>query len=155
MTTKILAPHYLRIEREMRADMAAVWLALTDLHELRAWWAVPVVGHKLDVGGGFELRYVGRDRVDKFVYTTWDEHWRIGGRWTYNWLAGAVDEMLSVAEIDGGVRVTIEHTGFESFGGAAAQIFGYHKSETRARLERLQQWVEARVPANMAQMPVV
>lgn len=155
MTTKILAPHYLRIEREMRADLPTVWKAVTDVLELRAWWAMPVVHFTPDVGGGFELRYVGRDRVDRFKYTTWDLNWRTGGRWTYNWLKGSVDELLSLTEIENGVRVGIEHSGFETFGAGAAKIFGYHKSETRARLERLQQWVEQRVPANMAQMPVV
>ncbi|MCZ7605400.1 MAG: SRPBCC domain-containing protein [Planctomycetota bacterium] len=155
MTTKILAPHYLRMEREVRADLPSVWRALTDLHELRAWWAVPVVNHKLDVGGGFELRYVGRDRKDKFTYTTWDQNWRIGGRWEYSWLSGAVEEMLIVVKTDEGVRVSIEHSNFESFGPDAGRIFGYHKSETRARLERLQAWVEERIPANLAQMPVV
>ncbi|MCA8913376.1 MAG: SRPBCC domain-containing protein [Planctomycetes bacterium] len=155
MTTKILAPHYLRIEREMRADLPTVWRALTDVHELRAWWAMPVCDFKPDVGGGFELRYIGRDRRDKFVWTTWDVNWRTGGFWEYNWLAGRVDELLSLNEIEDGVRVGIEHTGFESFGADAAKIFGYHKSETRARLERLQQWVEQRMPANLAQMPVV
>lgn len=155
MTTKILAPNYLRLEREMRGDMAALWRALTDLHEMRAWWAVPVVGHKPDVGGGFELRYVGRDRVDRFEYTTWDELWRIGGRWTYNWLSGTVEEMLSLTQIESGVRVTIEQTGFETFGPDTQRIFGYHKSETKSRLERLQAWLEQRMPANMGQMPLV
>ena len=155
MTTKILAPHYLRLETEIRADMAAVWQALTDLHELRAWWAVPVVKHTPDVAGGFELRYVGRDRVDTFVYTTWDQDWRIGGRWSYSWLDGEVAEMLSLTEIEGGVRVTIEHTNFETFGPDQKRIFGYHKSETRARLERLKAWAEVRLPATLAQIPVV
>ncbi|MCA8937914.1 MAG: SRPBCC domain-containing protein [Planctomycetes bacterium] len=155
MTTKILAPHYLRIEREMRADLPTVWRALTDLLELRAWWAMPVLEYKPDIGGGFELRYIGRDRVDRFTYTTWDENWRIGGRWDYNWMDGGVDELVSLTEIGEGVRVGIEHSNFESFGKDAAKIFGYHKSETRARLERLQAWVEQRMPANLAQMPVV
>lgn len=155
MTTKILAPHYLRLECEIRADMETVWRALTDLHELRAWWAVPVISHKQDVGGGFELRYVGRDRVDTFVYTTWDKDWRIGGRWSYSWLEGEVAEMLILTEIEGGVRVTIEHTNFESFGADQQRIFGYHKSETRARLERLKAWAEVRLPATQAQIPVV
>lgn len=155
MTTKILAPQYLRIEREMRGDMATLWRALTDLHELRAWWAVPIIGHKIDVGGGFELRYVGRDRVDKFTYTTWDELWRIGGRWSYSWLRGTVDEMISLTRIDNGVRVTVEQTNFETFRADALKIFGYHKSETAARLERLQAWLEQRIPANMGQIPVV
>jgi uncharacterized protein YndB with AHSA1/START domain len=155
MTTKIFAPQYLRIEREMRGDMATLWRALTDLHELRAWWAVPIIGHKVDVGGGFELRYVGRDRVDRFKYTTWDEGWRIGGRWSYSWLGGEVDEMISLTQIDNGVRVTVEQTNFETFRGDALKIFGYHKTETGARLERLQAWLEQRVPANMGQIPVV
>lgn len=155
MTTKILAPHYLRIEREMKADVAAVWRALTDLHELRAWWAVPIVDFRSDLGGGFKLRFIGRDREDAFKYSTWDTNWRIGGKWTYNWLEGAVEEMLSIVDTTEGVRVTIEHTNFDSFGADASKIFGYHKSETRSRLERLQQWVEQRIPANLAQMPVV
>jgi uncharacterized protein YndB with AHSA1/START domain len=155
MTTKILAPHYLRIEREMSAEIPAIWRALTDVHELRAWWAVPVVDFKQDVGGGFKLRYIGRDRCDNFEYTTWDTNWRVGGRWTYNWLTGSVEEMISLVDTAEGVRVTIEHTKFDSFGGDALKIFGYHKSETRARLERLQRWVEQKIPANMAQMPVV
>jgi uncharacterized protein YndB with AHSA1/START domain len=105
MTTKILAPQYLRIEREMRGDMATLWRALTDLHELRAWWEVA--------------------------------------------------EMISLTQIDGGVRVTVEQTNFESFRGDAVKIFGYHKTETSARLERLQAWLEQRVPANLGQIPVV
>ena len=35
------------------------------------------------------------------------------------------------------------------------RIFGYHKSETRARLERLKAWAEVKLPATMAQIPVV
>jgi hypothetical protein len=139
----------------MRGDMPTLRRALTDLHELRAWWAVPIIGHKTDIGGGFELRYVGRERVDKFEYTTWDEMWRIGGRWSYSWLRGDVSEMISLTKIDEGVRVTIEQTSFESFRADALKIFGYHKTETSARLERLQAWLEQRVPANMGQIPLV
>lgn len=155
MGTKILAPHYLRFEREMQCDIPSVWRALTDLHELRAWWGMPVCDHAPDVGGGFELRYIGRDRKDKFVYTTWDVEWRLGGHWTYNWLEGRVEEMVSLKATGRGVRVTVEHSEFRSYGDDATRIFGYHKVETRSRLMRLQEWCEERIPANLAKMPLV
>lgn len=155
MTTKILAPHYLRIEREIAAPVDTVWRALTDTHELRAWWGMPVCEHEPDVGGGFELRYIGRDRTDKFRYTTWDHQWRVGGLWSYTWLPGVVNEMLVMTPVDKCVRVGLEHTGFESFGPETRKLFGYFKIESGARLRRLQDWCERRIPATMAQMPVV
>lgn len=90
MTTKILAPHYLCLELEIAADLSAVWRALTDLHELRAWWGQPVVGLRADVGGGFELRYPGHERIDRFTYSTWDQAgaWEASGPttgWTVPW----------------------------------------------------------------------
>lgn len=153
MTTKILAPHYLCLELEISSDLAAVWRALTDLHELRAWWGQPVVGLQADVGGGFELRYPGHDRTDRFTFNTWDPDWRVGGQWTYNWLDGAVDEMLSLTGLNGRVRVSVEQTGFQTFGNDATRIFGYHKTEVKARLERLRNWCEQRIPATMAVLP--
>ncbi|MBK8205766.1 MAG: SRPBCC domain-containing protein [Planctomycetes bacterium] len=155
MTTKVLAPHYLRLEREIACDEQTAWRALTDVYELRAWWGQPVCEHKQDVGGGYELRYVGRDRVDTFEYATWDANWRIGGSWQFNWLTGSVQEMVVIVCSERGVRVSIEQTGFESFGQDAARIFGYHKTESNGRLERLQHWCERRLPANMAQMPLI
>lgn len=155
MTTKILAPHYLRIEREINAPIEAVWRALTDTLELRAWWGMPVCEHQLDVGGGFELRYIGRDRTDKFQYTTWDQHWRIGGVWSYTWLVGQVNELIVMTGAGSGVRVGIEHSGFESFAADTRKLFGWYKIESASRLKRLQDWCERRIPANLAQMPVV
>lgn len=155
MTTKVLAPHFLRLEREIACDEQAAWRALTDMYEMRAWWGMPVCDHKPDVGGGFELRYIGRDRVDHFEYSTWDENWRVGGTWAYNWLRGTVQELVIITPFEHGVRVAIEQTNFESFGANASRIFGYHKIEAASRLERLQAWCERRMPANLAQMPVI
>ena len=53
MTTKILSPRYLCLEREVKGELFAVWRALTDLHELRGWWGSPMAGLTAVVGGGF------------------------------------------------------------------------------------------------------
>jgi len=153
MTTKILAPHYLCLEIEISASLADVWRACTDLHELRAWWGMPVTALAPDVGGGFELRYPGSDRLDRYEFTTWDPDWRVGGQWSYNWLEGKVDEMLCLSALGNRVRASVEQTGFASFGNDSTRIFGYHKSEVRARLERLRQWCEQRIPATLAVAP--
>jgi len=155
MPSKILSPHYLCLDREIACDEQAAWRALTDLHELRAWWGMPVADHVPDIGGGFELRFVGRDRVDRFEFTTWDENWRVGGVWTYNWLPGAIREMASIVATERGVRVTLEHTGFDSFGDDAKRIFSYHKIDLYSRLDRLRAWCEERVPANLSRMPLI
>jgi uncharacterized protein YndB with AHSA1/START domain len=155
MSTKVLAPQYLRLEREIASSESIIWHALTDLHELRAWWGMPIVELNGGVGGRYDVHYVGRSRIDRFVYTTWLENWKIGGTWLYNWLEGSVQEMITIVRAGEGARVTIEQSGFESFDKHAARLFGYHKIESSGRLERLQAWCEKGVPANMAQMPVV
>jgi uncharacterized protein YndB with AHSA1/START domain len=153
MATKVLAPHYLRLERDIARDESVVWRALTDLLELRAWWGMPVVELFPGIGGYFDIQYVGRNRIDRFIYTDWQVNWKVGGIWHYNWVDGRVNETTTIKAIDGGVRVSIEQGGFESFGTDTTRIFGYHKMETAGRLERLQTWCEKGVPANMAQMP--
>ena len=150
MSTKIFTPYFLRLEREIDADVNSVWRALVDVHELRAWWGRPVSNFEPDVGGGFKLRYVGSPRVDTFEFTVWDDRWRIGGEWRYNSLEGFVDEMLCLVSHNGKTRVSIEQGNFKSFNKDQQRIFGYHKSELRHRLERLQEWCEKRIPATMA-----
>ncbi len=63
--------------------------------------------------------------------------------------------MVSLVPMQGHIRVTIEQGEFPSFGDEAVSIFGHHKIETRARLARLQQWLEQRIPANLARMPLI
>ncbi|MCC6464770.1 MAG: SRPBCC domain-containing protein [Planctomycetes bacterium] len=153
MTTKILSPRYLCLEREVKGELFAVWRALTDLHELRAWWGAPVAGLTADVGGGFDLRFVGNARLDRFEYSVWDRGWRVGGEWSFNWHTGRVQELIILTDLGGKVRVAIEQAGFESFGDDAVRVFGHHRRETGTRLERLQQWCERRVPATLAVAP--
>ncbi len=155
MATKVLAPHYLRLERDIACGPEVAWRALTDLHELRAWWGMPVVDLVTGVGGYIDIQYVGRSRIDRFIFTEWQAGSRVGGIWHYNWLDGRVQEVTSLERTPRGVCVSIEQGGFESFGKDASRLFGYHKIETSGRLERLLAWCEKGLPANMAQMPSV
>lgn len=154
MGSKILAPHYLRLERDIRGEPSSVWRALTDVHELRAWWGVPVCRYTPGVGGGFELCYMGRRRVDLFVFNAWDAGWRVGGQWRYDRTDGEIDETISLKTTDDYVVVTLEQSGFQTFGDESVRIFGRRKTDNYARLERLRDWIEQRIPANLARMPV-
>lgn len=152
MATKTSAPH-LCLELDIAADIAAVWRALTDLHELRAWWGVPVVNLRPGMGGGMELAYVASERVDLFEFSAWRERELIAGLWSYSLMHGCVEEIFELAALGARVQVTARQSGFESFGTAAVAVFGYHRTELRARLYRLQQWCEQRIPASHATMP--
>lgn len=149
MATKILAPHFLRIEREIRAPLSDVWQALTDVFELRAWWGVPVVELKPDVGGFMEVRKVSESVGDVLSFSIWDNQWRIGGKWMLN-SGGSYHELVCVVEIAGGVRVSVEHSELDTPAGQQVRLFGALKSNARQRLERLQRWCEQHIPANLA-----
>ncbi len=72
-------------EREIFTSAAHVWRALTDIYELRAWWAMPVVELDVSTGGMIELSYVKSDRKDFFTIEKLKTGVKIEGTWRFNW----------------------------------------------------------------------
>jgi uncharacterized protein YndB with AHSA1/START domain len=141
-------------EREIFASTNTVWHALTDIFELRAWWAMPVVELDVSKGGQIELSYVKSPREDYFTFDKIETGKLIEGTWRFNWSDAQIKEKTILKAGDGLVSVQCEQQGFGSFGEDTGFRFAWHKREVQARVKRLQKWCENRIPANMATMPV-
>ena len=116
METSLNSTGPLVVERSYNAPVNKVWEALTELEKLKQWY-FDLAEFKPEVG--FEFEFIAGD--DKMQYrhlcriTEVIPFKKIAYTWRYDGFPGDSKVSFEIAEEGAGSRVTITHTGLETF----------------------------------------
>lgn len=105
------------VEGTYPAPIHAVWLAITDASRMRQWFFAEMADFRPKVGfqTQFTVRFEGQDFVHQWQVTDVVPGHRIVYSWRYGGFPGDSTVAWELTETPGGTRLTLTHTGQETF----------------------------------------
>ncbi len=103
------------LEQLYDSPIATVWDALTDEDKMRQWYFGQLKKFKPVVGFDFEFSNDGSAFQKQWQVTRVVEGRTLAHSWTYIGYPGRSEVIFDLAEVAGGTRLTLTHTGLASF----------------------------------------
>lgn len=104
------------VEKVVNAPVARVWKAITDLRQMKEWYFdMPAFEAKK----GFEFTFEGGTKNQKFTHickiVEVIENKKLVHTWSYKGYEGLSTVTWELTDMDGKTKVTLTHTGLETF----------------------------------------
>ena len=107
------------VEQTYNAPPSVVWKAITDKDQMRQWFFEQITEFKPEPGfeTEFNVHNEGRDFLHLWNITEVVPEQRIACGWRYGGFAGDSTVVWELSETADGTRLTLTHTGSETFSG--------------------------------------
>ncbi len=105
------------VEETYPVEAHVVWKAITDPAQMPKWFFEPIESFKPEVG--FETQFTvhsqGKDYLHLWKITEVVPNKRIAYTFNFGGYEGNASVLWELSEVDGGTRLTLTHTGVETF----------------------------------------
>lgn len=107
------------VEQTYNVPVAVVWKAITDKDQMRQWFFEQITEFKPESGfeTEFNVHNEGRDFLHVWKITEVVPERRIACGWRYGGFPGDSTVVWELSETTDGTRLTLTHTGGETFSG--------------------------------------